>query len=244
LEFRAHGRVLVRLEGFEPPTCCSGGNRSIHLSYRRTQSKFTTRALERSRREGCCGRSGAGGAACGEMPGSGGLFRPFALVYCLGSRGEAALGPLGEFQVTRKQFAAIVLVVVIVALVSALVAYRMGLRRGQFSPAASQTAGEPASASSGCVDFHDAAAHSGEVGCVAGRVLRVYTSRSGNTFLDFCSDYRSCPFTSVVFSTDKSKFGNLQSLAGRRIEIHGAITIYQQKPEIIIRDPDQIRSAE
>ena len=28
--------VVVRLEGFEPPTCCSGGNRSIHLSYRRT----------------------------------------------------------------------------------------------------------------------------------------------------------------------------------------------------------------
>lgn len=27
---------MVRLEGFEPPTCCSGGNRSIHLSYRRT----------------------------------------------------------------------------------------------------------------------------------------------------------------------------------------------------------------
>jgi hypothetical protein len=26
---------LVRLAGFEPATCCSGGNRSIHLSYRR-----------------------------------------------------------------------------------------------------------------------------------------------------------------------------------------------------------------
>ena len=27
---------MVRLAGFEPATCCSGGNRSIHLSYRRT----------------------------------------------------------------------------------------------------------------------------------------------------------------------------------------------------------------
>ena len=26
---------MVRLAGFEPATCCSGGNRSIHLSYRR-----------------------------------------------------------------------------------------------------------------------------------------------------------------------------------------------------------------
>jgi hypothetical protein len=32
---------MVRLAGFEPATCCSGGNRSIHLSYRRTLIKFT-----------------------------------------------------------------------------------------------------------------------------------------------------------------------------------------------------------
>jgi len=35
----AAGKLLnemVRLAGFEPATCCSGGNRSIHLSYRRT----------------------------------------------------------------------------------------------------------------------------------------------------------------------------------------------------------------
>ena len=29
------GTLMVRLAGFEPATCCSGGNRSIHLSYRR-----------------------------------------------------------------------------------------------------------------------------------------------------------------------------------------------------------------
>jgi hypothetical protein len=95
----------------------------------------------------------------------------------------------------------------------------------------------------GCVDFHGAAAHAGEAGCVSGRVLRVFTSRGGNTFLDFCEDYRECPFTSVIFSSDKSKFGDLQSLAGRQIEIRGPVTVYQGRPEIIIRDPEQIRLA-
>jgi len=95
----------------------------------------------------------------------------------------------------------------------------------------------------GCVDFHDAGSHAGETGCVSGRVLKVFTSRGGNTFLDFCEDYRECPFTSTIFSSDKSKFGDLQSLTGRQVEIRGPITVYQGKPEIIIRDPEQIRLA-
>jgi hypothetical protein len=95
----------------------------------------------------------------------------------------------------------------------------------------------------GCVDFHDAGAHAGETGCVSGRVLKVFTSRGGNTFLDFCEDYRDCPFSSVIFSSDKRKFGDLQFLAGRQIEIRGPITLYQGRPEIIIRDPEQIRMA-
>ena len=95
----------------------------------------------------------------------------------------------------------------------------------------------------GCVDFHDAGPHAGETGCVSGRVVKVFTSRGGNTFLDFCEDYRDCPFTSVIFSSDKHKFGDLQSLAGRQIEIRGPITVYQGRPEIIIRDPEQIRMA-
>ena len=37
---------MVRLAGFEPATCCSGGNRSIHLSYRRTRELESTAAYE------------------------------------------------------------------------------------------------------------------------------------------------------------------------------------------------------
>jgi hypothetical protein len=119
-------------------------------------------------------------------------------------------------------------------------------RRGGRSPSAkssfpfrSSSRGEVA----GCVDFHDAGPQAGETGCVSGRVLKVFTSRNGNTFLDFCEDYRDCPFSSVIFSSDKDKFGDLQFLAGRQIEIRGPITVYQGRPEIVIRDPEQIRMA-
>jgi hypothetical protein len=78
---------------------------------------------------------------------------------------------------------------------------------------------------------------------VAGQVVRVYTSRGGNTFLDFCQDFRDCPFTSVIFAADKDKFGDLESLRGKSVELRGAITLYAGRAEIIIHDPQQIRNA-
>ena len=93
----------------------------------------------------------------------------------------------------------------------------------------------------GCVDFRQAASRVGQTGCVTGQVLRAYTSQAGNTFLDFCQDYRSCPFTSVIFSSDRSRFGDLASIEGRIVEIRGNIKIYEGRVEIVIRDPEQIR---
>jgi DNA/RNA endonuclease YhcR with UshA esterase domain len=78
---------------------------------------------------------------------------------------------------------------------------------------------------------------------VSGRVLRVYSSRAENTFLDFCEDYRTCPFTSVIFAKDKGKFGDLATLQGRRVEIRGEVVNYQGRAEIVIHDPQQVRSA-
>ncbi|MGH9444999.1 MAG: hypothetical protein ACRD3O_04630 [Terriglobia bacterium] len=91
-----------------------------------------------------------------------------------------------------------------------------------------------------CVSFRHAASHAGETGCVSGMVLRAYTSKSGNTFLDFCSDYRACPFSSVIFASDRNKFGNLETLAGRTVELRGQITTYSGRTEMILRDPGQL----
>lgn len=142
---------------------------------------------------------------------------------------------------TRKQLVVIVAVVLAASILSALVAYRHGLRRGKSAPLppAVTTGAEDAP----CVDFTAASPLVGKTGCVTGRILRAYTSRNGNTFLDFCADYRSCPFTSVVFSEDRAKFGDLGVLKGRRVELRGLVTEYQGRAEIIIRDQEQIRMA-
>jgi len=94
-----------------------------------------------------------------------------------------------------------------------------------------------------CVDVRDAASLEGKSGCVSGRILRVYSSRAENTFLDFCEDFRTCPFTSVIFAKDKNKFGDLATLQGRRVEIRGEVVNYQGRAEIVIHDPQQVRSA-
>jgi hypothetical protein len=140
--------------------------------------------------------------------------------------------------VNRKVFLAIVVGALVLALVGGMIGYRLGAR-GTVGGTTTTAAGPGR-----CVDFHDVGAHVGETGCISGRILRVYTSRAGNTFLDFCADYRACPFTSVIFSSDRGKFGNLQTLEGVPVEIHGPITTYQGRAEVIIRDPNQIRAAQ
>ena len=143
---------------------------------------------------------------------------------------------------TRRQIGAVALLVIMVSAITAWVAYRRGRWRGISEGRLAGAAGaRPAASSTGCIDFRDAAAHLGETSCVSGRVLRVFTSKSGNSFLDFCADYRDCPFTSVIFESDHSKFGNVGTLAGRLVEIYGTVVQYQGHAEIVIRDPGQIR---
>lgn len=112
----------------------------------------------------------------------------------------------------------------------------------QIPAAAAQEA--PINTSGPCVDFRQAPSRAGENGCISGYVLRAYTSKTGNTFLDFCRDYKSCPFTSVIFASDRGKFGNLETLEGRQVNLHGFISIYNGQAEIIVHDPRQIQAAQ
>lgn len=140
---------------------------------------------------------------------------------------------------TRKQIIVVALIVLAASAISAIVGYRGGLRR--FAPSRPPVGTLPGGEAEGCAPIADAASLLGKSGCVTGRVLRVYSSRAGNTFLDFCPNYRTCPFTSVIFDSDRGKFGDLGALAGRQVEIRGAVVAYEGRAEIIIRDPEQIR---
>ncbi|MBI1740961.1 MAG: hypothetical protein HY233_08840 [Acidobacteriales bacterium] len=98
----------------------------------------------------------------------------------------------------------------------------------------------PVSASADCVPFSDAHQHVGKTQCISGTVLHVKEGSKGVTFLDFCEDYRTCPFTVVVFPSDLKHVGDVRQLKGRAIEIKGTIQDYDGRAEIILRHPQQL----
>lgn len=92
-----------------------------------------------------------------------------------------------------------------------------------------------------CLPLSEAGKHIGDTKCVAGKVLTVTESPNGAWFLNFCEDYRQCPFTVVAFSRDLRDVGDVRYLAGKEVEIHGKIKEYQGRAEIILRDRRQLR---
>src|SRR5579859_2269544 len=88
---------------------------------------------------------------------------------------------------------------------------------------------------SDCISIHEAGKHVGETKCVTGKVLRIKVGAKGVHFLDFCEDQMACPFTVVVFASGLKDVGDVRRLAGRTIEIHGAVKLYDGRAEIILK---------
>jgi micrococcal nuclease len=91
------------------------------------------------------------------------------------------------------------------------------------------------------IDYNEASEHVGEYACVAGKVDHVYTSQKGTVFINFCPDYKTCPFGAVIFDPDAYKFPNPKQYEGKTVEITGLIRAYQGRPEIVIKDTGQIK---
>ncbi len=91
--------------------------------------------------------------------------------------------------------------------------------------------------------FTDALDHVGEYAAVRGILVRAHVSGSGTVFLDFCENFRSCPFSGVIFADDASRFGDLSRYTGQRVIVTGLISSFHGRAEIKLSNPAQIRAA-
>ncbi len=92
----------------------------------------------------------------------------------------------------------------------------------------------------GTIGYADAPSHVGEYASVRGVIADTYVSKNGTVFLDFCRDYKSCPFSGVIFADDVKKFGDLSRYTGTTVFLTGKISSYQDRAEMILSSPTQI----
>ena len=86
----------------------------------------------------------------------------------------------------------------------------------------------------------DAEKHYNQEMIVTGKVAQV-TLRPTIVFLNLDKPHPASPFTAIIRSENTNRFDNLNSLEGKPIEIRGMIKKYNDKPEIIVESPDQIK---
>jgi len=81
--------------------------------------------------------------------------------------------------------------------------------------------------------------HYGENAIVTGKVVEV-SIRPKVVILNFEQPFPDAPFTGVIFNRSTNQFGDLSSLKGKNVEIKGAIKNYQNKPEMILTNANQL----
>ena len=91
------------------------------------------------------------------------------------------------------------------------------------------------------VSWKDAADHYGEYRTVEGIVVTTYRSEKA-IFLNFHPDYKN-HFTTVIFVSDWSNFNEQPEIYyhNKKVRITGKIKEYKGKPEIIVKNKDQIK---
>ena len=84
--------------------------------------------------------------------------------------------------------------------------------------------------------------HIGSLTTVCGDVISVYRTDSGTVFLNFGQAHPHETFMAVIFKKDISKIKyDLLTLKSKRVCIIGMVKMYKGKPEIIIKQENQIR---
>ena len=87
----------------------------------------------------------------------------------------------------------------------------------------------------------EASKHVGQEVTVEGTVTKVFTSKNGNTFLDFGGSYPDVTFV-VWIPEDAPEAADpgLVGLQGKKVKVSGTVQLYRGKPEIKVSSKDQI----
>jgi exonuclease VII large subunit len=87
--------------------------------------------------------------------------------------------------------------------------------------------------------------HTGDSIVVCGKVagMRYFeNSRNQPTFLNMGADFPNQQVTVVIWGDMRKQFAeSLEALKGKDICITGRITLYKDRPQIVIHDPGQVR---
>jgi len=91
----------------------------------------------------------------------------------------------------------------------------------------------------------EAGQHVGETATVTGKLVAITKSSKGHSYLNLGGRFPQQLFTGVVFSSDGGTVGDLTQYEGKEIALTGKIDLSpDQKPQIILRKPDQIALAD
>ena len=83
----------------------------------------------------------------------------------------------------------------------------------------------------------------GKVVTVEGFVADVYKTEKV-AYLNFVEKFPKNPFSGVIFASKFDKFGDLSIYEGKNVELTGRISVYKEKPQIILDSKDQIKILE
>lgn len=89
----------------------------------------------------------------------------------------------------------------------------------------------------------EAAQYEGDSVTVAGFVADVFMNDKV-AYLNFEKKFPKNTFTCVIFEDRFGKFDDIKFFAGKKVEVSGRISIYKNKPQMILRDESQITLAE
>jgi DNA/RNA endonuclease YhcR with UshA esterase domain len=90
------------------------------------------------------------------------------------------------------------------------------------------------------VTDQDAGKHVGQLVTVKGKVARVSTPASGNTYVNFGAPHPHQTFAAVIPRKLADQFKNVKEWEGKVVSVNGMVKVYRNKPEIVLDGPAQV----